>query len=170
MDSTKSYVKIYNILPQDAKDFEFDYDTESDDLLTEMVPRLDEWGDIGWMEVDEYEYNPKSNTMHLVLSTKSDPPTEWLRRTSVNIPYLDNKLIMMKTIRQDETCVTGVALMDGQVLQNKTIFEMEFGEVGKYYNDEEPAYVLDDLDNKIWDSISKFVNICEQFYLEKENE
>ena len=170
MDATKSYVKIYNISPETAEDFESDYDTGSHDLLTEMAPRIEEWDNIGWMEVDYYEYNPQDNMMHLTLSTKSASPVEWLRRSSVNVSYLDNKLILMSTVQQDETCVTGVALMDGQVLQNKTIFEMEFGEVGKYYNDEEPAYVLDDLDNKIWDSISKFVNIFEQFYLEKENE
>ena len=170
MDSTKSYVKVYNISPQDAKDFEFDYDTESDDLLTEMAPRIDEWDSIGWMEVDEYGYNIQDHSMRLALSTKSDAPIEWLRRASVNVPYLANKLILMNTIRQDETCVTGVALMEGQILQNKPIFEMESKEVGKYYNDDEPAYVLDDLDDKIWDSISKFVNVCEQFYLERDKE
>ena len=30
------------------------------------------------------------------------------------------------------------------------------------------TYDLDDLDTKIWDSIDKFVNVCEQFYLERE--
>jgi len=169
MDSTKSYVKIYNISPQDAKDFEFDYDTSNSNLLTEMAPRLDEWDNIGWMELDYYEYNPQDNVMNLTLSTKSHPPTEWLRRSSINVPYLDNKLVLMSTIQHDETCVTGVALMDGQILQDKPIFEMESMEVGKYYNDDEPAYNLDDLDDKIWDSTSKFVKICEQFYLERGN-
>lgn len=170
MDATKSYVKIYNISPETAEDFESDYDTGSHDLLTEMAPRIEEWDNIGWMEVDYYEYNPQDNMMHLTLSTKSASPVEWLRRSSVNVSYLDNKLILMSTVQQDETCVTGVALMDGQILQNKPIFEMELEEVGKYYDDDEPAYELDDLDDRIWNSISKFVNICEQFYLEKENE
>tara|TARA_R110000851_G_scaffold45143_1_gene110727 strand:+ start:1901 stop:2419 length:519 start_codon:yes stop_codon:yes gene_type:complete len=170
MDATKSYVKIYNISPETAEDFESDYDTSSHDLLTEMAPRIEEWDNVGWMEVDYYEYNLPDNMMHLTLSTKSASPIEWLRRSSVNVSYLDNKLIVMSTIQQDETCVTGVALMDGQILQNKPIFEMEPKEVGKYYDDDEPAYDLDELDDRIWNSISKFVNICEQFYLEGEKE
>ena len=36
---------------------------------------------------------------------------------------------------------------------------------GKYYNDDEASHDLDELDNQIWDSIDKFVNVCEQFYL-----
>ena len=170
MDATKSYVKIYNISPQDTRDFEFDYDTASDDLLTEMVPRLDEWGDIGWMEVDEYEYNPQDHTMHLTLSTKLDPPLEWLRRASVNVPYLANKLILMNTIRKDEALVTGMAVMEGETLQNKCIFERDPEEISEYYNDNGDDDALDELDNQIWDSISKFVNVCEQFYLEREEE
>ena len=74
----------------------------------------------------------------------------------------------MVTIQKDETCVTGVAMMDGETLQHKNIFEMEIEQVGKYYNDDEPGFDLDELDNQIWDSIGKFVNVCEQFYLEKE--
>ena len=58
--------------------------------------------------------------------------------------------------------------MDGEVLQNKQIFEMSSEEVGKHYEEEEPGYELDNLDNQIWDSIGKFVNVCEQFYLERE--
>ena len=41
-------------------------------------------------------------------------------------------------------------------------------EVAKYYNDAEDSYELDDLDNQIWDTIGKFVKVCEQFYLEGE--
>ena len=55
MEATKSYIKVYNISPQVAEDFEFDYDAlgveeGSSDILTEFVPNLDQWGDIGWME------------------------------------------------------------------------------------------------------------------------
>jgi hypothetical protein len=174
MDSTKSFVKIYNITPEVAEDFEFDFDTSgieegSNDILNELVPSLDSWDDIGWMEVEEYEYNTHNNTMHLILETKWVPPVSWLKEASHNI-YFENKLITMTTIQKDETCVTGVAVMDGEVLQNKYIFQMDPEEVGKYYNDNEPDYELDDLDNHIWDSIGKFVNVCEQFYLEKEEE
>ena len=76
----------------------------------------------------------------------------------------------MSTIQKDETCVTGVAVMDGEVLQNKTVWSMEPEEVSKYY-EEEDGYELDDLDNQIWDEIGKFTTVCEQFYLErKEND
>ncbi len=175
MDATKSYVKIYNIDLQVAEDFEFDFDAHgveegSSDILTEFVPNLEHWGDIGWMEASEYEYNPNGNTMHLILETKWDPPLRWLQQASSNVPYFENKLITMNTIQRDETCVTGMAVMDGEVLQNKTIWSMESEEVGKYYDDDYAEYDLDSLDNQIWDSIAKFANVCEQFYLEKETE
>tara|TARA_B100000131_G_scaffold316203_1_gene355897 strand:+ start:1150 stop:1680 length:531 start_codon:yes stop_codon:yes gene_type:complete len=174
MDSTKSYVKIYNISPGLAEDFEFDYDTAGveegrSDILTELVPDLDRWGDLGWMEAEEYEYNADNQTLYLTLETKWEAPLEWLQEASLDL-YFQNKLITMTTIQKDETCVRGIAVMDGEVLQNKYIFQMDSEEVGKYYNDDEVDYDLDDLDNQIWDSIAQFVNVCEQFYLEKEEE
>ncbi len=174
MDSTKSYVKVYNISPEAAEDFEFDFDTEgveqgSSDILTELVPNLDLWGDIGWMEVEEYEYNAPNETLHFILETKWHPPTRWLQQASLDNVYFENKLITMSTIQKDETCVTGVAVMDGELLQNKVIWNTSPEEVSKYY-EEEPGYELDDLDNQIWDSIGKFVNVCEQFYLERDEE
>ena len=103
--------------------------------------------------------------MFMTLDTKWEPPIDWLKNASIGTHYFQNKLITMTTIQKDETHVTGVAVMDGDILQNKTIWDMEPEEVGKYYDDEEPSYDLDDLDTKIWDSIEKFVNVCEQFYL-----
>ena len=169
MDSTRSHVKIYNISPDTAEDFVFDYDIHTDDLLTEMAPDLDRWGSIGWMQLEEYEYNPHRHTIHLTLETKWEPPTQWLQQASHNCPYFENKLVTMSPIQKDETCVTGVAIMDGEILQNKYIFQMEPEEVAKYYDDDKyPAHELDKLDNQIWDSIGKFLTVCEQFYIGKE--
>lgn len=167
MDASKSHVKIYNVSPEEAEDFEFDHDVTTSDILTELVPDLDNWGSIGWMELEEYEYDPQSASIHLTLETKWASPAQWLQHASLGTHYFENKLITMSTIQKDETCVTGVAVMDGEVLQNKYIFEMLPEEVSKYY-EEEPGYELDDLDNQIWDAIGKFVNVCEQFYLERE--
>ncbi len=173
MDTTKSFVKIYNFSPELAEDFEFDYDTAgveegSNDILTELAPHVDQWNDM-WVEVEEYEYSSKKNIVYFTLDTKWSPPTDWLVEASHNT-YFQNKLITMTTIQKDETCVTGIAVMDGEVLQNKCIFEMTSEEVGKYYNDDEEDYDLDELDNQIWDSIDKFVNVCQQFYLEKDED
>lgn len=170
MEATTSHVKIYNISPELAEDFEFDYDTDcaeggSSDILSELAPHLDAWSDM-WVEAVEYEYDPQGQTMHFMLHTKWEPPVSWLTQASMNV-YFQNKLITMATIQKDETCVTGVAIMDGEILQNKNIFEMPSEEVGKYY-EEEDGYELDDLDNQIWDAIGKFATVCEQFYLEKE--
>lgn len=170
MDATKTYIKVYNFLPGEAEDFEFDYDITSDDLLSELVPDLEQWGDIGWMELEEYEYNPHGETMHLTLNTKWAAPTEWLQYASKATSYFHNKVIILASIQKDETCVTAGAYMDGEELQHKIIFQMDSEEVGKYYNDDETDFELDDLDNKIWDSIGKFTKVCEQFYLGKENE
>jgi hypothetical protein len=173
MDSTKSHVKIYNISPENAEDFEFDYDAEgakegTSDILTELVPDLSQWGDIGWVEVEDYEYNAPTSTMHFILNTKWEPPTRWLQQASCDNIYFENKLITMATIQKDETYVTGVAIMDGEVLQNKTLFTQDPEEISKYYDDENTKYDIDDLDISIWDSIGKFLTVCEQFYLEKE--
>ena len=142
--------------------------TATSDILSELVPNLDNWGGLGWMELEEYEYNPHDNTMHLGLETKWESPVQWLQNASKGTHYFENKLMMMSTIQKDETCVTGTAVMDGEVLQHKTLFEMESEEVGKYYSDDHASYELDSLDNQIWDAIGKFVTVCEQFYLEGE--
>jgi len=174
MEATTSHVKIYNMPPELAEDFEFDYDVVSveegsSDILGELAPHLDQWSSM-WVEAEEYEYNTHDSTMHFILHTKWEPPIEWLTQASMN-PYFQNRLITMVTIQKDETCATGIAVMDGEVLQNKQFFEMEPEEVGKYYDDSESDYDLDELDNQIWDSAGKFLSVCEQFYLErKEND
>ena len=166
MNATKSYIKIFDITQGVAEDFEFDFPTYDSDLLNQLVPNQDDWGDLTWgIELEEYEYNARDQIMFLTLDTKWEPPIEWLKNASIGTHYFENKLITMTTIQKDETHVTGVAVMDGDILQNKTVWDMEPEEVGKYYDDDEPDYDLDELDNKIWDSIEKFVNVCEQFYL-----
>jgi|TARA_R110002110_G_scaffold33223_8_gene114064 hypothetical protein len=164
MDSTTSYIKVYDITPEMNEDFEFDFTTDGNDLLGELVPNLQHWEDIGWAELQECEYSPHKNTLHLVIETKWDAPVRWLKQASCDTVYFENKLITMTTIQKDETCVTGVAVMDGEILQKKEIWSMEAEMVGKYYNDEETHYDLDDLDNQIWDAIGQFVGVCEKFY------
>ena len=123
MDTTKSYIKVYDIPVDTAEDFEFDYDAHgveegSNDILTELAPQLESWGDIGWMEIEEYEYHSESRTMYFTLETKWAAPVSWLEQVSSN-PYFQNKLITMTTIQKDETCVVGIAAMDGEILQSK---------------------------------------------------
>ena len=171
MDVTKSFVKVYNFSQELAEDFEFEFSTDDSEMLHELVPNQTDWGDLSWgIELDEYEYNPHEETMHLTLNTKWESPIKWLSNASLMSYYFENKLITISTIQKDETRVTGMAVMDGEVLQNKAIWSMEPEEVAKYYNDDESDFDLDELDNKIWDSIGKFVNVCEQFYLEREQE
>jgi len=166
MESTKSFITVHNVSPEMAEDFEFDFNTDpdSDDLMTELVPNLSLWGDIGWMEFSDYEYSSHQQTMHIMLDTKWEAPTRWLQQASCDTMYFENKLITMATIKKDETCVTGVAVMDGEILQDKFIFQMDSEEVGNYYDDEKTQYELDDLDNQIWDSIGQFVDVCKKFY------
>tara|TARA_A100001515_G_scaffold98485_1_gene79393 strand:+ start:627 stop:1139 length:513 start_codon:yes stop_codon:yes gene_type:complete len=164
MDATKSYIKIHNFAKDSAEFFEFDYSVEDSDLLSELVPNYELWGDIGWMELDEYEYDEHSQTANVTLETKWESPIRWLQQASCDVPYFENRLITMTTIRKDETSVVGVAIMDGEILQQKTIFEMSSEDVGKYYDDEYDQFELDDLDNQIWDSIGQFVQVCEKFY------
>ena len=166
MDATKSYIKIFDITQENAEDFEFDFNTYDSDLLTQLVPDQGDWGNLAWgIELEEYEYNARDQIIFLTLDTKWEAPVEWLKNASIGTHYFENKLITMTTIQKDETHVTGVAVMDGDILQNKSIWDMDPEEVSKHYDDAEPDYDLDDLDTKIWDSIEKFVNVCEQFYL-----
>jgi len=169
MDTTKSYIKVFNVSPAYAEDFEFDFSTSDSELLTQLVPDQDDWGALSWgIELEEYEYNANSQIIYLTVDTKWEAPIEWLKNASKGTHYFENKLITMATIQKDETCVTGVAVMDGEVIQNKNIWDMPPEEVSKYYDDDESDYDLDTLDNQIWDSIAKFVSVCEQFYLEGE--
>lgn len=169
MDTTKSHVKIYEITPEVAKDFEDEFPVDDHELLYGLVPDRDAWGKLSWgINLEEYEYSASDQTMHLTLDTKWESPVEWLRMSSLLSYYFENKLMTMATIQKDETCVTGVAIMDGEVLQNKTIWSMELEEVAKYYDDDQHLCDVDDLDNLIWDSIGKFLGVCEKFYLEKE--
>lgn len=166
MDTTKSYIKVFDITPAMAEDFEFDFSIHDSELLTELVPDQGDWGDLTWgIDLEEYEYNAHTQIMYLTLNTKWERPVEWLKNASIGAHYFENKLITMATVQKDETLVTGVAVMDGDVVQNKEIWSMESEEVGKYYDDDETSHDLDELDNQIWDSIDKFVNVCEQFYL-----
>lgn len=165
MESTKSFIKVYNITPEVAEDFEFDYSIDSSDILGELAPDLAQWEDIAWMELEDYEYDSHSQQLHLTLSTKWEPPVAWLRQVTQNVKYFQNKLSIMATIQKDETCVTGVAVMDGEILQNKNIFAATSEEVGKYYDDDYSDLELDELDNRIWDSIGQFNSVCEKFYL-----
>ena len=164
MDATKSFIKVHDFTPDTAEFFEFDYTVDDSDLLTELVPNLDQWGDIGWMELEDYEYDKTNNIANFSLETKWEAPVRWLQQASNNIPYFENRLVTMTTIQKDETSVTGVAIMDGEILQQKVIFEMSSEDVSKYYDDEYDQFELDDLDNQIWDSIGQFVGICTKFY------
>jgi hypothetical protein len=175
MEATKSYIKVHDISPQVAEDFEYDYTVDGcdpcSDLSVMLVPDRRDWGNLEWgvHDADEYEYSSADNVINFTLETKWAAPIDWLKAASRGTPYFQNKLMTMTTIQKDETCVTGVAVLDGDVLQNKTIWSMDSEEVGKYYcNDEGEDYDLDELDNQIWDSIGKFLNVCEQFYLERE--
>jgi hypothetical protein len=164
MDATKSFIKVHGFTEDAAEFFEFDYTTDDSDLFTELVPNFDHWGGIGWMELDEYEYDNKNNIANFSIDTKWEAPVRWLQQASCDIRYFENRLITMATIQKDETCVKGVAIMDGEILQEKVIFEMSSEDVGKYYDGDQDHFDLDDLDNQIWDSIAQFVNVCTKFY------
>ena len=172
MDVTKNHVTVYGVTLQQANDFEFDYrGTPDSDLISQLVPNTDDWGGIGWIELEEYEYDRTGEQILLTINTKRDPPAQWLQHASQATHHFENRLMVMTSAQKDETRVTGIAVMDGETLQNKQIFTMDPSEVEKHYSDsDEPGYDLEDLDDKIWDSIKQFVNICEQFYLEKDNE
>jgi len=79
MDATQSHIKVFNISPSYAEDFAFDHDIKSDDLLTELVPELDNWGNVGWMELTDFEYDGNREIINLTVETKWAPPTEWLK-------------------------------------------------------------------------------------------
>ena len=107
MDTTKSYIKIYNITPETAEDFEFDYSIEDSDLLTELVPNLSQWGDVGWVELEEYEYDIKEQIINLVIDTKWEPPVRWLQQASQDTVYFENKLITMTPSRKTKPAQRG---------------------------------------------------------------
>lgn len=118
------------------------------------------------MELTDSEYDPRGEILNLTVETKWASPTEWLRNASLGTHYFQSKLLTMSTIRKDETVVTGAAVMDGTILQDKVVLDFEPETIARYYDEEQPDYSLDVLDNTIWAAISKFATVCEQFYLE----
>ena len=178
MEFTKSFIRVYNITPGEAENFEYDYTVEGCDPCTDLsvmlVPDERDHGNLAWgirdAEDYEYEYSEQNETIHFSLDTKWEPPLEWLLAASEKTPYFKDKVITMATIQKDETCVTGIAVKNGDVLQNKQIFTMPLEEVVKYYDDEDESYDLDSLDNQIWDSIGSFLDVCEKFYIKGEQQ
>ncbi len=174
MKPTRSFITVCGISPEVAKDFSFDYDTSSaaigsDDLMEQLVPNNGSWGDIGWMELEDYEYEEENRTMLMTIETKWEPPTEWARVASRDCPYFQNRLITMSTIARDECWVEGNAFMDGEPLQYKRLLNLESSEVFKYYDEENEEDEVDDLDALMWDAINKFEQVCRDFYLGEEN-
>ena len=177
MEFTKSFIRVYNISPGEAEEFEYDYTVSGCDPCTDLadmlVPDRRDHGNLAWGVRDsedyEYEYSSDNRTIHFALDTKWEPPIEWLIAASNKTPLFKNKTITMATIQKDETLVTGVVVRDGEVLQNKEVFSMDIEEVEKHYSEEE-GYDLDSLDNKIWDSIGGFLDVCEKFYTEGETQ
>ena len=89
MNATKSYIKIFDITQGAAEDFEFDFPTYDSDLLNQLVPNQDDWGDLTWgIELEEYEYNARDQIMFLTLDTKWEPPIEWLKNASIGLIIL----------------------------------------------------------------------------------
>jgi len=168
MDATLSQIKIHQVPPAVVGDLAFDFDTESNEILAELVPDLDNWGGVGWMELTDFEYDATRQIINITVETKWAAPTEWLRNASLGTHYFENKLLTMTTIQKDETLVSGAAVMDGEILQHKELLEFDSELIGRHYDEEQPEYSLDKLDNTIWDAIAKFVTVCEQFYLEGE--
>lgn len=179
MDSTKSFIRVYNITPDEAEGFEYENFDQSEELGFESTGEdisliVDEQhhGNLAWgvrgADDDAYEYSAQNKTIHFVLDTKWEPPLDWLKAASSQVSYFENKTIIMTTIQKDETSVTGIVVKDGDVLQNKQIFNMPIEEVSKYYDDDEEGYDVDSLDNQIWDSIGAFLNVCEKFYIKGE--
>ena len=173
MKPTRSFITVYGIDAQEAQDFSFDYDTSSasigsDDLMEQLVPNNDAWGGIGWMELEDYEYEEGTGRILMTIETKWEAPTEWARVASRDCPYFQNRLITMSTIARDECWVEGYAFMDGETLQDKRLVNMESSEVFKYYDEENEDYEVDDLDSLMWESINKFEQVCRDFYLGEE--
>ena len=91
MDTTKSYIKIFDITQENAEDFEFDFNTYDSDLLTELVPDQGDWGSLTWgIELEEYEYNTRDQIIFLTLDTKWEPPIKWLKNASIGTHYFEN--------------------------------------------------------------------------------
>ena len=165
MDATQSHIVIYNVFENDAENFAFDFDTRSDDLLTELVPDLKEWGEVGWMELSGWEYDENKKEIYMLLETKRLAPREWLKAASRDVDYFHNRLITMITISKNETWVGGFACMDGEVLQDKTLVELSSDIIGRHYDEEYSQYDIEDLDRLLWDPAEKFTAVCQKFYI-----
>jgi len=170
VDATQHHITIYNISPTQAEDLSFDFDIQGKDFLTELVPDMKEWGDVGWMDMESWEYDEKRQQIYILLETSHLAPKGWLKALSRDIAYFQNKLATMISISKDETKSCGVAVMDGEILQDKILAEIDHQRVGEHYDELRPEYTIEQLDDLLWRPAGKFLDVCEKFYLAGETE
>jgi hypothetical protein len=173
MKPTRSFITVYGIMPLESQDFSFDYDTASigsDNLMEQLVPSLKVRDGGGWIQLEDYEYDPSSQRILMALETRQEAPTEWVIAASRDCPYFQNRLITMATISRDECWVEGYAFMDGETLQDKRLINLPSAEIHKYYDRENDDYEVDDLDSLMWEAINKFEQVCRDFYLGEKND
>ena len=164
METTKSFIRVYDINPETAEQFQDEYSCT--ELATVLVPQGDHdddaWG-VSDAEDYEYEYSRHKSRMEFALETKWAVPVEWLTSASARTPQFKDKVLAMTTIQKDETVVTGVVVKNGEVLTNSPIFELTIEEVQAHYEDES-GEGIDELDSNIWGSIEEFLTTCEKSY------
>ena len=62
MDSTKSFIRVYGITPEQAEEFEYDHTISGcdpcTDLATTLVPDQRDHGNLAWgvRDAEDYEY------------------------------------------------------------------------------------------------------------------
>ncbi len=164
METTKSFIRVYDISPEVAEQFQDEYTCT--ELATVLVPQADHdddaWG-VSDAEDYDYEYSHHQARMEFALETKWAVPVEWLTSASARTPQFRDKVLAMTTIQKDETVVTGVVVKNGEVLTNNPIFQLTLEEVHAHYEDES-GEAIDELDSNIWGSIEEFLATCEKAY------
>jgi hypothetical protein len=158
--STRNYITVHNFDPQDYDRLDRNIDCSSDYFFEHIVPHKGEWGRNNYMEMDDFEYDERSQELTFTCLTKWFPPVSWLTAAS-STEFFENKLLTMATVTRDETYVEAVALLDRDVLQERELLSLEPETVGALYENDE----VDELDELIWTPINNFITECKELYL-----
>ena len=162
---TRSYVTVYNYTPEDFENLELGADTTSEEFFEHVVPHRKEWGEVNYIELEDLEYDARSEQLTFTAETKWYGPVSWLRGASAT-EFFESKLMTMATITRDETVVDGVAVLNMDLLQERNLVHLESETVGALYENDE----VDELDHLLWDPINEFNKECTELYLNPEGE
>lgn len=157
---TRSYITVYDYTSEEFDNLECCVDLTSEEFFEHIVPHRKEWGEVNHIELEDLEYDARNKELTFTAETKWFGPISWLRGASAS-EFFMNKLMTMAIITREETTVEAVAVLDMDLLQERSLVKLDPETVGAMYKNDE----VDELDRLLWQPIEGFNKECKELYL-----